>query len=747
MTPAVKPSASAIAPGWLSGLGHDLVGGSISALITLCFSLSFAAMIFTGDLSGSLGDGISMALTSASVTVIAVALLSPFRYAIAGPDSRSAAVQSALAAGLAQAMQKGGMSINQVLLALALSTALTGAALYACGRLNIGRWIRYIPYPVLGGFLASTGFALVVGGLRVISSKAVTLATLPALLQPSIIWHLLVGMGFTLVLLLFLGRIKHFLALPGLLVGSTALIHVVLALRGISVAQAQRSGWLLEVAGQQRLFLPLRDTDFSRLHDVVSNLKGETWGTYLGSTLVLIAVTAIAVLVTGAAIEVATRSDVDLDKELKAHGIANLLSGICGGLVGQNAIARSMINLQAGGMTRKSGLFAGGLCCVVELVKPEVAGYLARPIMGATLAYLGLRLLHEWVIKSRANLERTDYLLVLGMLALIVKFGFVIGLLVGVVVCCLIFAINYSRISVIRYSFTLDEYSSKVQRSTEEHRLLHEHGRQYWVLRLRGYLFFGSVVRLVQDARQRILSSQTAKQPLRALVLDFAAAIGIDSSAALTLVKLRQTAEANGLRIIFTALQPEMSKLLRRERCLRNDEVCLELADLDRALECCEVSILSDRKTGASLHLAIFDQLVEALGSSDAAACFLSYAEHLSLHKGQYLVRQGDASDEIYVIESGRVSILLERGNAPPLRLRSVTSNTCLGEIGLYRNSQRTASVIADVPTTVCRLSRAALAKMEDESPKVAMAFHIFIIRTLADRLVSSDKAIAALER
>jgi len=135
-----------------------------------------------------------------------------------------------------------------------------------------------------------------------------------------------------------------------------------------------------------------------------------------------------------------------------------------GGLVGQNAIARSMINLQAGGTTRKSGVFAGALCLIIEVTRPDLAGYLARPIMGATLAYLGLRLLQEWVVKAHANLERTDYALVIGMLALIVKFGFVVGLLVGVVVSCLIFAVNYSRISAVRYSFTLDEYTSKVQR-------------------------------------------------------------------------------------------------------------------------------------------------------------------------------------------------------------------------------------------------------------------------------------------
>lgn len=732
-------------PERFSGLGRDLVGGSISALITLSFSLSFAAMIFAGELASSLGLGISMALTSASITVTVVALLSPFRFAIAGPDSRSAAVQSALAASLAAALHTAGLSTVHVLIGLALSTVVTGAALYACGRMHMGRFIRYVPYPVIGGFLASTGWTLVVGGVRVVTGKSVSLFTLGQLVQPAVLPHLVIGVAFTIGMLVVLGRFKHFLVLPAMLVAGNAMVHIVRVAYGATVEHAQQAGWLLKVAGGGQLWFPLRDVHWSQL--AITSLAGDAIWQYLGGVLVLLSVTAIAVLVTGAAIEVATRSDADLDQELKSHGIANLISGTFGGLVGQNAVARSMMNLQAGGRTRMSGLFAGLLCLLVELTRPELAGYLARPIMGAILAFLGLRLLHEWVIKARTNLERIDYYLVVGMLVMIISFGFIIGLLVGVVVSCLIFAVNYSRISVVKYSFTLDEYGSKVMRSVEEHLLLRERGRQHWVLRLRGYLFFGSVVRLVHDARQRIESSKQAEKPLRTLILDFAAVIGMDSSAAMQLVKLRQAAEKDGIHILLTALQPEMQRMLERERCLRGDDICQALPDLDRALEQCEQSILLSQSAVFARYKSIEEQLGVALGGPAAATQFLSYAERIMLQAGQYLLRQGAPSDEVYVIEAGQVSILLERPNMPPLRLRSVTSNTCLGEIGLYRGSPRTASIIADVPTSIYRLGRDALAKMEDEAPKVAMAFHIFIIRTLAERLIASDKTISALDR
>ena len=81
-------------------LFRDLVSGGISALVTICYAMSFAAMIFAGDLAPRLDDGVRMALLSAGVTVILVALTSPFYFAMAGPDSRSAAVQKSLGVAL-----------------------------------------------------------------------------------------------------------------------------------------------------------------------------------------------------------------------------------------------------------------------------------------------------------------------------------------------------------------------------------------------------------------------------------------------------------------------------------------------------------------------------------------------------------------------------------------------------------------------------------------------------------------------
>ena len=192
-------------------LTRDLLAGFVSCLVTIAFGLSFAAMIFNGELAASLSQGISMVLTCAGITIIVVSLMSPFYFAIAGPDSRPTAVQSTLAATLIGALSGTPLAHSSVLLALAASTSITGFFLYLAGRLRMGRWIRYVPYPVMSGFLAATGWVLFVGGLRVISDLPFSLSALGLLHKPEVVERLCVGLFLTVVFCAVLFRTKHFI--------------------------------------------------------------------------------------------------------------------------------------------------------------------------------------------------------------------------------------------------------------------------------------------------------------------------------------------------------------------------------------------------------------------------------------------------------------------------------------------------------------------------------------------------------
>ena len=87
---------------------------------------------------------------------------------------------SVLAASIATALAAKGASTDQiivnVLVALSVSTLLTGILLYGVGALRMGQWLRFIPYPVIGGFLAASGILLITGGAEVVTQTDLTLS-------------------------------------------------------------------------------------------------------------------------------------------------------------------------------------------------------------------------------------------------------------------------------------------------------------------------------------------------------------------------------------------------------------------------------------------------------------------------------------------------------------------------------------------------------------------------------------------
>ena len=109
------------------------------------------------------------------------------------------------------------------------------------------------------------------------------------------------------------------------------------------------------------------------------------------------------------------------------------------------------------------------------------------------------------------------------------------------------------------------------------------------------------------------------------------------------------------------------------------------------------------------------------------------------------MVRQGDAPDDLFVLESGRLSVELESPDGARTRLRSIRSNVVVGEIAMYLGVPRTADVVAETPCVVLRLSRESIEKMEAKEPELAAALHRWLATTLAERLNDTLRAFDAL--
>jgi SulP family sulfate permease len=122
-------------------------------------------------------------------------------------------------------------------------------------------------------------------------------------------------------------------------------------------------------------------------------------------------------------------------------------------------------------------------------------------VLGGLLFYLGGNLLYRWLVDSARRLLLLEYLSLLAIALIIVVWGFVAGLLIGVVIGCATFALSASRIPAIKFSFDGSEYHSSLDRAHEELRALVDHGHELQGISLQGYLFFGSASRLHEHVK------------------------------------------------------------------------------------------------------------------------------------------------------------------------------------------------------------------------------------------------------
>ncbi|HEY9609528.1 SLC26A/SulP transporter family protein [Allocoleopsis sp.] len=724
----------------LQSLLPNLLAGLTAGLVTLVYSISFAALIFSGNLTHFFPQGVGSALIGTTITAIIVASRSSFPFVVAGPDSNSSAILAVMASAIAQSLESPDAAqrlFPTVWVAITLGTILTGLFLFILGWLRLGRWARFIPYPVMGGFLAGTGWLLARSSFKVMAGVPLGLAQLPQLMQFESFIHWLIGLLFALVLLFVLDRYKHFLVLPCLLVAGVVLFHALWGLTDTLFSKINPEGWFFKPFPKDELWQAWSFSTFAQVD----------WPVLLhqsGTLVAMMVVVVISILLNATGLELATSSNGDLDRELRVNGIANLLNGFCGGMVGYLSINRSLLSRQAGANSPLAGVIAGGLCGAVLIFGSSFLSYFPKPILGGLLLYIGLSLLIRWVYQAWFKFPRVDYALIVLILVIIAIWGFLQGVGAGIVISCFLFIFNYSRNPVIKYAFSGATHQSNVNRSFPQQRFLHQKGDRIYILALQGFIFFGTANALLDQIRQRLENPNLPN--LEFVVFDFRLVSGLDSSAVLSFIKMKQLAQKEEFNLVLTHLQPIIQKQLQRGGLIElEDKICYLFSDLDRGIEWCENQILETSKLRRRRFVPLALQLKSIFPAPEFVSQLMKYLELLKIPEGEFLFRQGDSCDGLYFVESGQVSVVLELPSGQTKRLQTYNSGTIIGEMGLYGNAPRSASVVADQFSHLYYLSTQAFERIETEEPRLAASFHKFIVNLLAERLKHSKEELQNL--
>jgi len=722
---------------WVPSLGAGLLIGTSE----IFFSASLAALIFSGRLSPFIADGIGLALFGSMVLGLAVAFLSSLPGAIPVVQDSPAAIFALAAAAIATQIP-ANTGPNQVyftvVVAISFTTVLAGLLFIIIGRFGLSNFVRFVPYPVVGGFLAGTGWLLAQGALNVMSGLPMRIADIPRLFESDILIHWLPGAVLAVLLVLVLRRVDHPLLMVGMLLGGIALFYLVIFATHTSVAEAAARGFLLGPFPQQSLWRPLQ----------LSQLALVDWPILLkqtGKLVTILLVSSISLLLNANALELATRRDIDLSRELVAAGIGNILGGLGGSPAGYQAISSSALAHRMGGGSRLTTLIVALMCGAALLFGASLLSFFPKAVIGGLLLYLGLDFLVEWVYDAWRRLPRTDYFLVLAILVIVSTVGFLQGVGAGIIIAVILFVVNYSRIDFVKNTLTGLSYRSNMDRPIEHRQLLRAAGDQIHILRLQGYLFFGTTQNLLNRIRERLNDAQ--QPPLRFLILDFQRVAALDSSAVLGFVRLHQLAESNRIHLVLTGLKQEVRERLAQSGLLAGRDAYFHIfSSLDYGMEWCETQLLSENSRSVVVRAATLNaQLKKVFSSPEQIACFMEYLERMQVGKDHILINQGDPPDAMYFLDSGQVTAQL--GTAPDriIRLRSMGGGTVIGEMGLYLGQIRTATVFTTRPSIVYRLTGSAMREMEQAHPEIAALLHQWMVRLLAQRLSDNNQTLEEL--
>jgi sulfate permease, SulP family len=719
----------------LAGLNMGFITGTFAVIM----SISFAALIFSGELSGQVAFALRLTLLGAIFISLLVTLSSSHRSTIAVNQDATTALMAVVAAGAlaaAPAELTSDARFFTILMLVLVTTMMTGILFLLIGRFRLGGMVRFLPYPVVGGFLAGTGWLLLVGAIDLMVDGVVGLA----LLSPMILLRWLPGLLFAIVLLIALSRLNHPLLLPGLFLTGIGLFYLAAWLTGVPLAELTAQGWLLSGFPAGELW---------RFPFTADNLTLVAWPVIfdnLGAALPVVFISVVMLLLNVSGQELVVKQDMDLDRELIAAGMGNVASGLCGGLIGFHAISLSSLNQRICGGSRVAGLVTAVLLLIALLLGPFFLAFLPKLILGGLLAFLALGFLLEWLVQGWRRFTRLEYSVIPLITLVVALFGFLQGVAVGLLAAVALFVINYSRVSVVKNALSGRTYRSRVNRNGRQYQTLAEQGEQIQILQLQGYLFFGTAHSLFEQIRAMV--GRPDAPPVNYLLLDFRRVTGIDSTAMLSFTKIKQLVQDKGIVMLLTQLKPLVHDPFTTDDFLAETDVVRVFADMDRGVEWCEEQIL--RTAGATQPpgslLAQLELLLSRWGTGRIGH-LLPYLERRELVAGDYIVHEGDDPDDIYFVESGQVTAQLERDSQQPIRLETMRGGQVVGEIGFYLGVRRTASVVADQPSVIYRLSLDRLRQLERDDPETAVTFHNLIACLLAERASHLIRTADALLR
>jgi SulP family sulfate permease len=715
----------------------NIVSGGLIALVNISVAVSVAALLFAQTDPRFMVPGIAILLVGTLVTGLGGSLFSDYHAVICSPRNGLVPVFAVMVTSI-YASFGSEYSIGAeatIIVAIMVATMITGLFLLLLGRLKLGNLVRYIPYPVTGGFFAGIGYIFVEGGLTVASGSSPTFSSLGSsqfvqLVTPAVV----------LALCLIIGKLfkDNRLSVPGILLASILIFYGVLALAGISRDEAAASGLLPTIESTGALVPVFHFSYLAEVNWVA--ISGQ-----LSGIVVVALLCSMMLLLDVSGIELISRKDLNPDHELQVMGYTNMANSLLGGFPGVHDASDTALVDRLGGKDRLTGFVYAALVLIAIFVGAEFMELVPTFILGGLLIYVGLEFLIDWVWKARDELPLSDYVVVILILVVIIFSDILQGVTFGFFVAIILFVVNYSQLSVVKIATNGSDHASNVDRDLETRELLNEEGRRVLILVLQGFIFFGTADKLLSAIRERINNRHESHFDF--LVLDFHHVSQLDTSAIVTFSKLAQLSDQTGFHVVISGADEKSIRQLVKHGFFTLEEQRWERhykQQIEIAVDWCEQRILRDLDRPDEDYQVELPDLLRRIAYDEADIEKL--AEFFVVENrepGEYLFREGDIGESMFFVGSGTAVVVLAIPGEREQILRKYKAGAILGEMAIYTGENRTASIRIEKAATLFRLDKEAMEAMSREFPASTAGLHTYIVRVMSERLSRANRNLS----
>jgi len=486
------------------------------------------------------------------------------------------------------------------------------------------------------------------------------------------------------------------------------------------------------------------------------------------------------------ALAVSLNHDVDTDKELVAHGYSNILAGALGTVPNYLVYVNTLLFYRVGGDTRISGFLLAGANVLLLLVGTGPIAYIPVMVVGALIFVLGIDLVKEALWDTRYRVNRWEYITIASIMICMTVWDFVIGVLFGIIMSCFFFVVQNSQRRSIRALHTGDTAISTVRRPGAHRAYIREVSKQTTIVRLQGFLFFGTITHVEQTIRTLVEAPALLHSPIRFLVLDLALVVGVDMSAAEAFVRVQRLLATNRIVLVLCGFSVEspVGNALKSVDLLEMEGVEV-FADFTEALEWTENAYLSAwfmsvksetdaialpgrpqpyheevamSATPRRSHLLEvgfrtiarddsppdvpspedrepLNTILKAFSSygpidRETFQPLVKYLEPISLPAGHVIWSQGDAPDGMYIVEDGILRAIYHFADYTLPTHETMVPGTLAGELSTLSGLERNASCVVERDAKVWKLSLENLRRMQREEAELAREFTQLVLKS-----------------